>query len=246
MANTKYTNQIQVDSSYDPTVSPTLVVEGDSQTVANSKMQAQLIQLGSGAYMGSWDAETNTPTLSNSTIETAGNWYNVTKAGTVDFGDGDIEFTVGDVVYSTGVVYAKRDGSSTDISLPEGELLIGQTTGLAAAKAITGVISIDKDGVASNNFTASLTPATFDPELYGNGVQVFNTDFSINIADLVIGRSYTLYNKATSIKTITFTGTTVVLIGGDALTNKTDKTQEVNPETGYTITKQNATTVFID
>lgn len=48
---------------------------------------------------GEWNATTNTPTLSNGT-GVAGYIYEVTTAGTVDFGDGDIEFALGDwVVY---------------------------------------------------------------------------------------------------------------------------------------------------
>lgn len=56
----------------------------------------------SGTYKGLWDASTNTPFLTNGVGED-GDYYEVSVAGTVDFGDGDIIFAVGDVVaYSYG------------------------------------------------------------------------------------------------------------------------------------------------
>ncbi len=50
---------------------------------------------------GSWDAATNSPTLVNGT-GTAGHYYTVTVAGTIDFGDGDQAFAVGDRVFYDG------------------------------------------------------------------------------------------------------------------------------------------------
>ena len=46
---------------------------------------------------GNWDASTNTPTLTDG-IGNAGDVYEVTVAGTVNFGNGNIYFSVGDFV----------------------------------------------------------------------------------------------------------------------------------------------------
>ena len=55
-----------------------------------------------GEYQGTWDASTNTPFLTNG-VGTEGDWYEVAVGGTVDFGDGDIVFVVGDnVIYNNG------------------------------------------------------------------------------------------------------------------------------------------------
>jgi hypothetical protein len=243
MANTKYTNQFLVDSGFNPAITPAPVSAGDNETLALSKIQSTLFSLGAGQYIGSWSAKTNTPTLSNSTVETAGNWYNVSEPGTVNFGAGDITFTTSDVVYSTGAVYAKRDGSDSSITLPDGQFLIGQANGLASPKTISNQIAIDNTGNATIVFSTRLTAGNFDGTLKGNGVQYFNTDIPVDLADMVVGTSYTLMNTNTVIKTITFTGTNVAVIGGDALT--VGLVQSVNAQCSYTITRQNATTIYI-
>lgn len=54
-------------------------------------------------YKGLWNASTNTPFLSNG-VGTEGDYYEVSVGGTVDFGQGDILFIVGDtVVYQNGI-----------------------------------------------------------------------------------------------------------------------------------------------
>ena len=50
---------------------------------------------------GAWDASTNTPSLANGT-GTAGHYYTVSVAGSVDFGNGSITFGTSDYVYYTG------------------------------------------------------------------------------------------------------------------------------------------------
>lgn len=56
------------------------------------------------AYQGTWDAQTNTPTLTDGS-GTAGDFYFVSVAGTQNLGSGNITFDVGDIVIysSTGV-----------------------------------------------------------------------------------------------------------------------------------------------
>ena len=61
---------------------------------------------------GTWDASTNTPSLANGT-GTAGHYYTVLVAGSVDFGNGSITFTTDDVVYYNGDVWLKLPNVST-------------------------------------------------------------------------------------------------------------------------------------
>lgn len=73
---------------------------------------------GALTLQGQWDASTNTPTLVNGT-GVNGYAYVVSVAGTVDFGSGDVTFTVGDLViydasdtwnkFETGVSYVPED-----------------------------------------------------------------------------------------------------------------------------------------
>ncbi len=243
MSLTKNLNQLYVGPGYNVAVAPVPVAQSDSAVVAMSKVQSQLFALGSGTYISAWDAATNTPTLSNATIEAAGNWYSVSAAGTVDFGAGPIVFTTSDAVYSNGVTYEKRDLPNSSIALPEDQILVGQSTGLAAPKPVGGELALDQDGNFTINFDSRLTAGAFQGTLQGGGVQYFNADINLALADFVVGMPYILYNSDTVLHDLTVTGAGAVVIGGDALT--AGLVQTVNPGTGYTFTLQNATTILI-
>lgn len=60
----------------------------------------------SQTYIGTWNPSTNTPTLVNG-IGTAGYFYRVIGAGTVNFGAGNITFSVGDDVEYNGSVWQR-------------------------------------------------------------------------------------------------------------------------------------------
>lgn len=60
-------------------------------------------------YIGTWNASTNTPTLDNTDTGAAGHLYQVTVAGSVDFGAGGISFEVGDKVVNNGTIWEKWD-----------------------------------------------------------------------------------------------------------------------------------------
>ena len=68
------------------------------------------------ADQGNWDASANNPSLSNGT-GTAGHFYDVSVAGSVDFGDGSITFTTNDQVFYTGDVWdIIRNPSTTTLT----------------------------------------------------------------------------------------------------------------------------------
>ena len=60
-------------------------------------------------YKGTWDANTNTPTLLNTDTDVAGFVYRCNVAGSVDFGAGSITFTVGDFAVNNGTIWEKWD-----------------------------------------------------------------------------------------------------------------------------------------
>lgn len=70
-------------------------------------------------YRGTWDASTNTPTLSNSDTGVENYWYRCNVAGTVDFGAGPIEFKVGDKAVNNGTIWEKWDTDDSDITADE-------------------------------------------------------------------------------------------------------------------------------
>lgn len=59
-------------------------------------------------YKGTWDAGTNTPTLSDAT-GSLNDWYRVNVAGTSDLGSGAITYEVGDKVVHNGTEWDKWD-----------------------------------------------------------------------------------------------------------------------------------------
>lgn len=67
-------------------------------------------------YQGQWNASTNTPTLVNGTGD-AGDVYEVTVAGTHDFGAGSITFKIGDWAVYNGSIWQLSTNSSEVVSV---------------------------------------------------------------------------------------------------------------------------------
>lgn len=82
------------------------------KTDGSGKVPTSVLPAGTEVFRGEWNAATNTPTLSNSTIEPAGYYYHCNVAGTVNFGAGAISFEVGDHVESTGTIWVKLSDPS--------------------------------------------------------------------------------------------------------------------------------------
>lgn len=97
------------------------------QTDVTGKIPLSVLPTGSTLYRGTWNATTNTPALSNSTIEASGHFYIVSVAGNVNFGAGSISFDVGDWVISNGTVWGKVDNSDavTSVNGAQGAISLG-------------------------------------------------------------------------------------------------------------------------
>lgn len=68
----------------------------------NGHVPVNQMPISFSSYEGEWDADTNTPTLSNSVPATPGDYYRCDVAGTTDFGSGGISFNIGDYVIFRG------------------------------------------------------------------------------------------------------------------------------------------------
>lgn len=71
------------------------------------------------ASQGNWDASSNTPTLANGT-GTAGHYYTVTAAGSVNFGNDSITFAIGDYVYYNGYEWQNLPSPSSTVLTKSG------------------------------------------------------------------------------------------------------------------------------
>ena len=80
---------------------------------ASGRIDSQYLTIDAMEYKGTWDASTNTPTLTNGT-GTDGDFYICEVAGTVDFGSGNIEFRVNDRVIYNGSEWQKLKAGNVD------------------------------------------------------------------------------------------------------------------------------------
>lgn len=110
---------------------------------------ASWVTLNTSGYLGTWNANTNTPTIANGT-GTAGQFYIVTVAGTWN----SITFAVGDQVYYNGTIWQRIPSSFT--------LPVATASVLGGVKISTG-LTIDATGNLSVSYgTTSTTAATGD------------------------------------------------------------------------------------
>lgn len=106
---------------------------------------------------GQWNAATNTPTLVNGTGN-PGMVYEVTTAGTQNFGQGDLEFDVGDwVVYgANGIWYLSPNGNEVTSVFGRKGTVVAQS-GDYTASQVTGAIA-----QGGNSFSGAMEIGTND------------------------------------------------------------------------------------
>jgi hypothetical protein len=92
------------------------VVDTDSILTAFGKVQNQINGLiGGSIYKGTWNASTNTPTLTSS-VGTSGNYYIVSVAGSTNL-NGITDWQVGDWAIFQGSVWQKVDNTDAVVSV---------------------------------------------------------------------------------------------------------------------------------
>ena len=92
------------------------IPDGVATLDSNGKIPAEQLPNSIMELKGEWDADTNTPTLLNGSGN-AGDVWEVTVAGTHDFGTGSIEFNQGDwVVYGADGVYYKSPNTNPNVT----------------------------------------------------------------------------------------------------------------------------------
>ena len=112
-------------------------------------------------YLGTWNASTNTPTLTNGVGDT-GDLYICNVAGTVNFGAGPITFAVGDWVIYSGTTWEKSGGASGTVTsvamtVPTGLSVTGSpitTSGTLAVSLASGYT------IPTTSFLSGLVPYT--------------------------------------------------------------------------------------
>jgi hypothetical protein len=153
------------------------IADTDSILTAFGKVQNQINGLiGGSIYKGTWNASTNTPTLTSS-VGTAGNYYIVSVAGTTNL-NGITDWQVGDWVIYQGTEWEKVDNTDAVVSvngftgavslttsnISEGtNLYYTDTRARASISGSTGISYNSTTGVITNSApdqTVSLTAST--------------------------------------------------------------------------------------
>jgi hypothetical protein len=159
-------------------VIPVITVGADGRVTSVSNQSTN-----APAYQGTWNANTNTPTLTSS-VGTAGYYYVVTTAGNTTL-NGVSGWNIGDwAIFSNGA-WQKIPGSTTEsfTNLITTNLQVGgltgfvyanNTTGYATAATTAQLLSLLGTTPVANGGTG-LTSLTAGSLVYGAGTSAFNT-----------------------------------------------------------------------
>jgi hypothetical protein len=134
------------------------------------------IATGTLTYQGTWNANTNSPTLTSS-VGTLNNYYVVSTAGSTNL-DGITDWQIGDWAIFNGTVWQKIDNSEvTYVSN------VATGTGLTGGPiTTTGTISIANTTVVSATYGNASTVAQFEVNAQGQLVSASNQAIAIGVA----------------------------------------------------------------
>jgi hypothetical protein len=181
-------------------------------------------------YKGTWDASTNSPTLTSS-VGTNGDYYVVSTAGSTNL-DGITDWQIGDWAIFNGTVWQKIDQSNTVTSVngETGAVVLGVAniagavpntvnviagTALSGGGALTGNVTIDLENtaVSAGNYGNSGAVASFTVDAQGRLTAASN----VTIVATQVNLSNTSANAtfATSELPLVPEGYVTINVGGD-------------------------------
>jgi hypothetical protein len=134
------------------------------------------IATGTLTYQGTWNANTNSPTLTSS-VGTLNNYYVVSTAGSTNL-DGITDWAIGDWAIFNGTVWQKIDNSEiTYVSN------VATGTGLTGGPiTTTGTIAIANTTVTAASYGAANTVGTFTVNDQGQLTAAANAAIAIGVA----------------------------------------------------------------
>jgi len=196
-------------------VIPVLTVNAQGQVTSISTQASN-----APAYQGTWNANTNSPTLTSS-VGTSGYYYVVTTAGNTTL-NGVSGWNIGDwAIFSNGA-WQKIPGSTTEsfTNLITTNLQVGgltgfvyanNTTGYATAATTAQLLSLLGTTPVANGGTG-LTSLTAGSLVYGNGTSAYNT-LAIGSANQILTSTGTApqWSTLSGVAVTTFSGGTTGL-----------------------------------
>jgi hypothetical protein len=174
---------------------------------------ASWVTLNTSGYLGTWNANTNTPTIANGT-GTAGQFYIVTVAGT-SLG---LTFAVGDQVYYNGTIWQRIPSSFT--------LPVATASILGGVKISTG-LTIDGTGNLSVSYgTTSTTAATGDhAHTFGGDVSGSGGTGTIALTLATVATADTYRSVTVNEKGLVTSGTNPTTLAGYGITDAYTETE---------------------
>ena len=138
---------------------------GIPQLDSNGKILVSQLPNSVMEYQGTWNASTNTPTLTNGTGN-QGDVYLCNVAGTTNFGAGPISFFVGDQVIYSGTIWQRASGATGTVT-SVGVTKSGNALSITGSPITTsGTINIGFAGTTGEYIAGNGTLITF-PSLTG-------------------------------------------------------------------------------
>ena len=202
-------------------VSGSAIVSTDSILVALGKVQNQINALAGGvSYQGTWNASTNTPSLTSS-VGTKGYYYVVSVAGSTNL-NGITDWKLGDWVIFNGSTWDKVDNTDAVISvngytgivtLAKGDIGLGnvENTALSTWAGSSNITTLGTIGTGTWNGTAIgdtyiSSASTWNAKIVGSGTSGKLAKFTASgtVGDSIVSESGTAINIAGVGSSLTF------------------------------------------
>ena len=174
---------------------------GQQDYVLTASGWVPLSSLGTLIYQGTWDASTNTPTLTSG-VGTQGYYYVVSVAGNTDL-NGITTWTVGDWALFNGSVWQKIEGGST-VDITGGQInntVIGNNVPAAGTfTTLTATGQTSLGGAAGSEGLRVTTTASANRYLIASGSNGGSPSFGASAGPLVLyggsGQGIAFYSNA--------------------------------------------------
>ena len=182
------------------------ITAADSVLTAFGKAQNQINGLIGGVYyQGTWNASTNTPTLTSS-VGTKGHYYVVSVAGSTNL-DGITDWKIGDWAIFNGTTWEKVDNTDAVISV-NSEIGAVSLTGTTNRITVTGTvwdIAATYVGQSSITTLGTITTGVWNGTAIANA-NLANSSLTIGSTTISLGGTSTTLAGLTNVTSTTFVG----------------------------------------
>lgn len=179
----------------------------DSILQAIQKLNGNItLVTGAVVYQGTWDASTNTPTLTSG-VGTKGYMYKVSVSGSTTL-DGNSTWRAGDQLIFNGTTWDAIDGSTAEVSSVNsqvGAVTLTGTTNRITVSGTTWDIAATYVGQTSITTLGTITTGIWNGSAIGNAY-LSNSSVTIGSTNISLGATSTTLAGLTSVTSTSFIG----------------------------------------